>query len=1428
MKQDFPRTLPGTILLLMLVPFLGAVSAPLPAATTRPRNVLVKLKEAPEYAAPGNALQKQALPLQESALAQAVTAWRPFLAAAATPLSLRAQGYSAAAERSELAKWLVLTLADSTGMDTFLARLQSLPEVEFAEANRCYHLDYLPDDPLFGRQYALQKVTAEAAWEVERGSRDVVVGVIDTGVDYNHPDLSANLWLNPGEDLNTNGVADSADFNGLDDDGNGYIDDIRGWDFTDAPNYPDGGDYRGRDADPMDEMGHGTAVAGIIAAAAGNGQGMAGLAPGCRVMNLRAFTAGGNGEEDDVAAAILYAIENGAAVINMSWGDVFVSRLLDDVIHYAAGMNIVLVASAGNSATDQIHYPSAFANTISVGATDNMDQLAGFSNYGPSIDIVAPGVSILSTTRHARYDSSLNGTSFSAPYVSAAAALLLSQDRSRSPDAVRGILTTSADDLGPQGWDAFYGAGRLNMARALAPSIAGTVRIHSPWLDQGFQSGPIEIRGSAWTSSLQSYTLEWGVGDNPSSWNQITASRTNRVIDGLLGVWDNLPAQDTSYTIRLRVQNSNGTVEQSQVRIFIDHTPPVLTGVELLSLYDAENPSFLVQFNTDDLCEGSLLFRPSGSGQDWQEESMNYRSYQPRLHITRELSAGRLDLQVQAANTAGQITLHDSLLQADLSQPPLNTMRYSPLDQSLPHGHLLDRTADFNLDGRPEIIAGYFDEQERLFTALFTRDGSGFRELYALPEPAIPRSIGDSDGDGLLEVLAGYGFTTWLYEVSGTEPFSLSLRQRWQGDNKVQYWGSRLADLDGDGRSELIIRVVRSGDSASDLFEVWRTSGDGEFTAIAALPNPTGGDNFNGVPRCETGDFDGDGRSEMLFGDGDGDLYIYETDGITFAMTWQDRMPLLDTIDFIAAGDFDGDGEDEFAAGSHSDPNLNTEHTYDARHWCYRIYDKTGDNQFTQVAEWRFFGFESTKDFESGLSSGDSDGDGRAELFIAAFPDLYIAEYVPGTGYEISFHAAPIQTNAVTVVDSDSDSLPEFWASDGRAIHPWVLAESLTGPAMPVGLSASPLDGRTIDLIWHSVPGAQAYLIYRGAQEQNLAFYVRTTGTAFRDSLVTPDERYYYAVASQDTTRSPSLSLRSASVTARPGAQPGLTAALVAGERALRLRFDKPMRAELLQDVRHYLISPDIGHPATALPLASGGEVLLNLTGPFPAAGAYRIDVSGLADSDGLPLDTTRSAIRFDVAAADFSPYLTWVRDAGGGVVELGFSEPMHKASLEERTNYDPGPGLYVAWAEGISPDFQAVRLHITGGIAWGAVGQPLTIKVNGLLSASGLAVLPGRGDVIQLLFAAATLANVHTYPNPFRMWIDTGGITFADLTPEAEIRIMTTEGRTVRVLYEENGDGGLVWDVCNAEGRLVPAGIYLYRVTAKGKVKLGKLAIVK
>lgn len=281
---------------------------------------------------------------------------------------------------------------------------------------------------LGGNSWALDMVNAPEAWAQGYTGQGVVVAVVDTGVDYNHSDLSGNIWVNSGE------IPD----NGIDDDGNGFVDDVRGWDFVDGDN------------DPMDLDAHGTHVAGTIAAE-NNGFGVTGVAYNATIMPVRVIDTEG-GTSSDIAAGIRYAVDNGANVINLSLGGNFTSAEEEDAIRYASDSGVVVVMAAGNEGDSQPVYPAYYATDwgIAVGAVDSNKTLADFSNRAgatPLDYVVAPGVDILSTTPNNSYQS-FDGTSMAAPHVSGVAALILSANPNLTPAEVESLLTQTANRTG--------------------------------------------------------------------------------------------------------------------------------------------------------------------------------------------------------------------------------------------------------------------------------------------------------------------------------------------------------------------------------------------------------------------------------------------------------------------------------------------------------------------------------------------------------------------------------------------------------------------------------------------------------------------------------------------------------------------------------------------------------------------------------------------------------------------------------------------------------------------------------------------------------------------------------------------------------------------------------------------------------------------
>ncbi len=377
---------------------------------------------------------------------------------------------------------VLLLKADDPESDLKEIRRQilTIPEVEYAEPNYFIKLNYLPNSAYFKYQWALHNTgqdtgqgrgTADAdidapeAWDITKGDSNILVGVIDTGVDYNHPDIAPNMWTNPGE------IAG----NGIDDDNNGYIDDIHGYDFVN------------NDGDPNDDQYHGTHVAGAMAGT--DGGGVAGVAMQAKIVALKFLDYEGTGYTSDAVRALQYANDMGVSITNNSWGGSGYSQALKDEITRAEGLGFLFAAAAGNGGDDEIgdnndndpYYPSSYDNDniISVAATDSDDDIADFSNYGiGSVDIGAPGVYILNafpTTitpgmQEEGIDFTdyafLGGTSMAAPHVSGAAVLLKALKPSLKAGDIKSIILDSADDVVSLKNRVLTG-GRLNIHNAL-------------------------------------------------------------------------------------------------------------------------------------------------------------------------------------------------------------------------------------------------------------------------------------------------------------------------------------------------------------------------------------------------------------------------------------------------------------------------------------------------------------------------------------------------------------------------------------------------------------------------------------------------------------------------------------------------------------------------------------------------------------------------------------------------------------------------------------------------------------------------------------------------------------------------------------------------------------------------------------------------
>lgn len=1343
---------------------------------------------------------------------------------------------------NKLGRYVRVTIEDLS-----LDSIRSIPGVTAAWDVQSFKLDAaifeespISNDSLSSEQYALELVGARAAWQMATG-QGIVIGIIDTGIDWNHEDLLDALAVSPKEDLNANGRFDAwshdeerlgitGDLNGEDDDDNGVIDDVIGTDFVDQE-FRNLGDDSRYDAVPFDEHGHGTLVAGVIAATRDNGKGIAGLACNARVRAIRAFDATGSAEEDDVASAIVYAALNNVHIINMSFGDGVNSPLMQDAVQYAQSRGCVLVASAGNSGVTSTQYPASFSGVIVVAATSRNDQRAPFSSTGPLVSLSAPGQGILTTSVNSRYRT-VNGTSFSAPYVAAASALLMEEFPGVTAEEIRGTLMASSKDLGQIGWDPLFGSGRLRADAALTVLGRSRVSITRPLTEDEFdvsRTQSIQIFGSNHIVNFVRSEIAVGRGVDPLEWKTVAASN-NSVIDAYIGEVPTTLLERGLYTLRVRSYGSDGRHHDCHVRVrIVDADSCRITSIEQIPAWLTDRKTHIITVNTDRPTTCAVS-EPASAEHDVFSVPRTYEStHSIVLPDSTGFSESTRMLAITCSPLLGRAADSTIELQAQ-SSVAAPTTGWDMVAMTPWAGYVLDDVRDLYRDGSRCFAMNDLSDGGFGRTLIVQYDNEQWAVRDSLNDVYIPRAITDVNGNGRYELLCHVVGRTVLFEQqSPTQSMFSSILF---ADSTTVVNAAGAADIDGDGREE----ILALADNACYVY----TCKGNTFSLLGIAKNSSSPPPTNGTNRVDeisigAGDFNGNGRMEIAFSDTDGDLLIHEWNGVSFEEVFVFQGPGAGGSGFVAAGDVNADGRPDVLLGVPDRIEADEQGEYGRQAWTYRLFSHTRDSGYVVAWQDHVAGVRYGIGYRNGVALANVDSVPGDEVIVSAFPRLYLFGRSTDGNIVPKAFFNDVATPRVLTFDWNNDgvrelgfgtTVPEIGAMTG-----FTFVQQSTSAAMPAPSALRAIHNRTdttlgsVQLSWYPVGGASAYRVIRrvGAEDSMIAV-VQTTSYRYQmrglaDSIVS----FVVQAVPDGQTPKPGRFSNRVVVDARPIIFGVRLDRSVVTRRELRNGLVVVLAIAGEIDGKAIALSRQILHDAVGNSFqvharyarTPGGQIVQFV---FP-----EVEFSGDVLTMHVDLPMSRDVLvarSFTIRVVDEPPSpeprtvitLSGVDVASPTTLHLRYSHQVDASALQVSA-YTLLPQGAVIDVRRI--DSASVALELDPTFPLIAKGVTYAITARNVRYDSTHIIAQGAGSTIAFSVLGTAESDAYTYPQPLRLQLH-DALVFAGLPAIADVEVFDSKMNPVVTLRSIDGNGGLRWDLRAQDYRIVDPGVYFYTITSQ------------
>lgn len=1310
--------------------------------------------------------------------------------------------------------------------------------IEYVEPNYIYSIDAVetPNDPDYDQQWYLRNIRADRAWEFTKGDTTIAIGVVDTGVDWLHPDLSTQFRINKAEDLNGNGAFDAwpsteqrkdiygkmvnGDLDDVDQDRNGYPDDVIGYDFVDQESL-NFGDSRDRDPIPGDEHGHGTSVSGVIAARQNNAKGISGIAPNCRVLALRAFDATGNAEDDDIASAIVYAVDNGVRIVNLSFGDIVPSMLHRDAIRYAVSQGVTVFASSGNEGGFDRHYPSDFDEVISVGGTTNdpfEDLLWSRTVRGEGMDLVAPGDRIYTSWLDGGYRS-VSGTSYSSPIAASVAALLLAKDPRLTPSQIKGILTSTTRDLGVRGSDPETANGRVDALSALSYKGSATIDIHSPHTNDGIRVGEeITVSGTVLSTLFESWQLSFARSLDPDTLSIPDAKRGWRVIaeggdqriNATLGTWNTAGFEPGLYTLRLALRSNDGRSTEERTIVHLVGESLKIARFSVDSIYVHDKRGLLVQITSDKVSRLVVRYREEGSAAWSQKSDDRMTKGHVLILTTNDLRSGiRYQIEAVLTSTSGDSVIASNI--ATLTDEAIPQRGFLAKPYSLPPGYALDSV--LTIGGSGHVAMSVFPDGIN-FGPLkaFRFNGTRFEQIDTLKEAWIPRDFGNTRGSGT-ELLMQASNNAQLYSIG-----SGKFLQEQVFKSSGEFWGSALADIDGDGLKDII---GKSSDASGDILKAlgFKT---GAYRELGVMRNETSritsrtSNRFLEVNVAHA-DLDGDGREEILAIDNDADMMLFSYNGSQFTTVFKEENEGAGDGSCVALGDVNGDGKPDIVYAFHSDFDQNRDREYEPSFWTVKVLLNEGAFNFKKVFEDRFNYARPLNPYRSSVTAiPNVTGRGGENIVLSLFPNLYLLEWNTATNslQPVWHYPSSLSPRGAVAFDFDRNGIREFGFVAGDSIRFFERDEEYADRTItPGGLTVTPLGSAGVLLDWGRVEGAEGYLVLRGAQGSGQLLAIDSVGfTSYFDEDIQLGDTLIYSVIAIDDQKPIAQSQIAFVERAVTHPLPRVVSVLPV-KSGLKIYLSEKLKQRSVSGAQ-FLLDDSI-NISTAI-LASDSSLILTSSVKL-IAGQHTLRATSweLRDVFNSPLDTS---VKISFTQPETSEdtarfYAVRWRFEGSRRVHVEFNSIPGDDALDV-SHYELSPFGKLTKVYRDTADTKALYIDLDAGTQIIALGKPFVLCIDDIHDIYGIAIDPVEGRCIGVTLTEADLTNVMVYPNPVKR--SDAELMFARLTAEAEISIYTVDMKFLRRIRTSERNGGAPWDLRDENGQDLPSGIYLYYVTGK------------